>query len=283
MKKHEQTFCIVNMASLLGVSRSGYYDWRVKKVSQRKLETIKLDSQIRELFSLHKKRYGAPRIAAELQAKGIKVSRQRVARRMKELGLRAQGKRKFRVTTDSKHTLPVAANLLQRDFASYQANQKWVGDITYVHTDEGWLYLAVVIDLYSRKVIGWSMSTRIDAKLACDALMMALQARYFPKGVIVHTDRGIQYCSAAYQSIIRWYGLVCSMSRVRDCWDNAVAESFFHTLKTELIYVNRYVTPEEARQSIFHYIEMYYNRVRRHSTIGSLAPCVFEEQYKFVA
>jgi len=283
MKEHEPVFSIVRMAKLMKVSRSGYYDWRSKKTSRRKVETDNLDKQIRELFALHKKRYGAPRITDELRAQGYQVSRQRIARRMREMGLRAQGKRKFRVTTDSAHKLPVAANVLQRDFTSTQANQKWVGDITYIQTDEGWLYLAVVIDLYSRKVIGWSMSTRINAQLVCDALMMALKARNFPKGVIVHTDRGIQYCAAAYQSIIRWYGLVCSMSRVRDCWDNAVAESFFHTLKTELIYVNRYASRDEARQSIFHYIEMYYNRVRRHSTIGSLAPVVFEEQYKFVA
>lgn len=186
--------------------------------------------------------------------------------------LKAKTKRKFKVTTDSTHNLPVAKNILNRSFATTSINQKWVGDITYVQTEEGWLYLAVIIDLFSRSVIGWSMSSRINKNLVCDALTMALWCRGFPKEVIVHSDRGIQYCSHKYQSILRNYGLICSMSRKGNCWDNAVAKSFFKTIKSEFIYDLKFKTREEAKQSIFNYIEVYYNRKRRHSSIDYNTP-----------
>jgi putative transposase len=201
---------------------------------------------------------------------------------MTYLKLRAKAKKKFKVTTDSKHNLPVAPNLLNRDFTAANPNEKWVGDISYVWTDEGWMYLAVVIDLYSRAVIGWSIQSTMSRQLICDALMMALWRRKFPRNVLFHSDRGSQYCSHDYQKMLKDFGLVCSMSRKGNCWDNSVAESFFNSIKTELIYNERYATREIAKQSIFQYIEVYYNRVRRHSTIGSIAPMVFENQYRIV-
>ena len=202
---------------------------------------------------------------------------------MKHHGLRAKAKKKFKVTTDSKHHLPVSPNLLNRDFTAASPNQKWVGDISYVWTDEGWMYLAVVIDLYSRAVMGWSIQPTMSRQLVCDALMMALWRRGFPRGVLFHSDRGSQYCSNDYQSILNLYGLISSMSRKGNCWDNAIAESFFHSIKIELIYAERYATREIAKQSIFQYIEVYYNRVRRHSALGSKAPDMFENQCKKVA
>ena len=179
--------------------------------------------------------------------------------------------------------MPVASNILNRDFTTTAPNQKWVGDISYVWTDEGWIYLAVVIDLYSRAVIGWSIQSTMSRQLVCDALMMALWRRGFPKGVLFHSDRGSQYCSNDYQKMLKSFGFICSMSRKGNCWDNAIAESFFHSIKIELIYTERYATRENAKQSIFQYIEVYYNRLRRHSSIGSIAPEVFESQLENVA
>jgi putative transposase len=192
------------------------------------------------------------------------------------------GRRKIS-NTDSRHNLPVAPNLLNRDFTAHAPNQKWCGDISYVWTNEGWMYLAVVIDLYSRAVIGWSMQPTMSRQLVCDTLMMALWRRGFPRGVLFHSDRGSQYCSNDYQKMLKSFGLTCSMSRKGNCWDNVVAESFFHSLKTELVYTERYTTREIAKQIIFQYIEVYYNRVRQHSTIGSVAPEMFENQCKMVA
>ena len=220
-----------------------------------------------EIYNQHKKRYSAPRITRALQAKNESCSRTRVARRMKEMGLVALAKKKYKVTTDSEHNLPVYKNILNREFSSTAINQKWACDITYIRTTEGWLYLAVVIDLYSRAVIGWSMSKRMKKSLVCDALMMALFKRKFPKNVIVHSDRGSQYCSNKYINILKDYRLIGSMSRKANCWDNAIAESFFHTLKVELIHECIYKTREQARQGIFQYIEGYYNNSRIHSAI----------------
>ncbi len=239
--------------------------------------------KIHTVFANHNGRYGYPRITDELRDQNIKCSKNRVFRTMKILGLRATTKKKFRITTDSNHNLPVAANIQNRAFCASSPNQKWVSDITYIWTDEGWLYLATVIDLYSRSVIGWSIKPTMTRELVCDALKMALCRRAFPRGVLCHSDRGSQYCSDAYQKMLKAYGLICSMSRKGNCWDNAVAESFFHTIKTEMIYTERYATKEIAKQNVFQYIEIYYNRIRRHSAIGSIAPAVFESQYKIVA
>jgi len=268
---------------MFSIERSGYYAWLKRKPSKRQQENEIIDGKIVSIFKKHKSCYGAPRIKGDLQEEGHLCSENRIKRRMKHLGLKAKAKKKFKVTTDSKHNLPVAPNLLNRDFTAATPNQKWVGDISYVWTDEGWMYLAVVIDLYSRAVIGWSMQSRMTRQLVCDALMMALWRRGFPKGVLFHSDRGSQYCSNDYQVMLKGYGLLCSMSRKGNCWDNAVAESFFHSLKTELIYSERYSTREGAKQSVFQYIEGYYNQVRRHSTIGSIAPMAFEKEGKKVA
>lgn len=264
------------------IERSGYYAWLKRKPGSRRISNEALDKKISAIFNAHKGRYGAVRITDELREQGETYSKNRVARRMKYLGLQAKAKKKFKVTTDSKHNLPVAPNLLNRDFSATGPNEKWVGDISYIWTDEGWMYLAVVIDLYSRTVIGWSIQPTMSRQLVCDALMMALWRRQFPCGVLFHSDRGSQYCSHDYQKMLKLYGLICSMSRKGNCWDNAIAESFFHSIKTELIYTERYATREIAKQSIFQYIEVYYNRVRRHSALGSIAPEVFENQCKKV-
>ena len=267
---------------MLSIERSGYYAFLKRIPSKRELSNKQLDEKIILLFEKHHHRYGAPRLTDELKDQGEVCSQNRVARRLKHLKLRAKAKRKFKVTTDSKHNLPVADNLLNRDFTAERPNQKWCGDITYIWTNEGWLYLAVVIDLYSRAVIGWSIQSTMSRQLAGDALMMALWRRGFPKEVLFHSDRGSQYCSHDYQQLLKTYQLISSMSRKGNCWDNSVAESFFHSLKVELIKGHCYQSREQAKQSIFHYIEVYYNRVRRHSTIGSIAPLVFENQYQAV-
>lgn len=264
------------------IERSGYYAWLKRKPSKRQQANEELDEKIIDIFKSHKSRYGSPRIADELRENNEICSKNRVARRMKHLDLKAKAKKKFKVTTDSKHNLPVALNLLNRNFTAHAPNQKWCGDISYIWTDEGWMYLAVVIDLYSRAVIGWSMQSTMSRELVCDALMMALWRRGFPRKVLFHSDRGSQYCSGDYQKILKHYEFICSMSRKGNCWDNAVAESFFHSLKTELVYAERFTTREIAKQSIFQYLEGYYNRVRRHSAIGSMAPEVFENQFKKV-
>jgi putative transposase len=265
---------------MFSIDRSGYYAWLKRVPGKRQQANEELDKKITHIFKSHHNRYGSPRITDELRADAENCSKNRVARRMRHLGLKAKGKKKFKVTTDSKHNFPVAQNLLNRDFTANAPNQKWCGDISYVWTDEGWMYLAVVIDLYSRSVVGWSIQSTMSRQLVCDALMMALWQRGFPRGVLFHSDRGSQYCSDDYQKMLKHYGLICSMSRKGNCWDNSVAESFFHTIKTELIYTQRYQTRESAKQSIFQYIEVYYNRVRRHSTIGSVSPALFENQYK---
>lgn len=260
------------MCELFNVSRSGYYAYFTRPISKQQQDNHHLDKQITILYNQYKKRYGAPRITRALQAQHEKCSHTRVARRMKAMDLVAVAKKKFKVTTDSRHNLPVYKNILSRDFSTTNINQKWSCDITYIHTKEGWLYLAVVIDLYSRAVIGWSMSKRMKKTLVCDALMMALFKRKFPKDVIVHSDRGSQYCSIKYQKIIRDFRLIGSMSRKANCWDNAIVESFFHTLKVELIHECVYKTREQARQSIFQYLEGYYNSKRIHSAINYMTP-----------
>ena len=262
------------------VTRSGYFAWAAREPSDRQQANQVLDQKIVSIFDAHKHRYGVRRIHDELKDQGENCGKHRVFRRMRCLGLQAKAKKKYKVTTDSKHHLPVAENLLARDFTATGINQKWVGDITYIHTEEGWLYVATVVDLHSRAVIGWSMQSTMTAELISDALLMALWRRGFPKGVIFHSDRGSQYCSVKYQKLLKTYRFICSMSRKGNCWDNAVAESFFHTLKTELVYSEKYLTREAAKQSIFQYIECYYNRVRRHSSNGSMAPLVFENQMR---
>ncbi|MFP2962870.1 IS3 family transposase, partial [Myxococcus sp. 1LA] len=220
--------------------------------------------------------YGSPRVHAELRAKGRRVSRKRVARLMGQQGLAARRTRRFVHTTDSRHTQPVASNVLARDFSADAPNRTWVTDITYVWTRQGWLYLAVVLDLFSRLVVGWAMGEFIDRHLVLGALDMALKRRRPPRGLLHHSDRGSQYSSEDYQRALASRGIECSMSRKGNCWDNAVAESFFSTLKMELVHDADFATRDQARAALFEYIEVFYNRQRRHSTLGYVSPVEYE-------
>ena len=266
------------MCSVLKVSRSGYYAWRKRPKSKRSVEDDKLKKRIKQIFKQHQKRYGVPRIHEQLQREGIRCGGKRVERLMQELDLRAQGKRPFKVTTNSKHKHPVAPNLLGRYFEASAPNQVWTGDITYIRTVAGWMYLAVVIDLFSRKVVGWEMSSRIGAALATDALKMAITNRKPAGGLIFHSDRGVQYASHCFRGVVEKHNLVQSMSRCGDCWDNAPTESFFATLKKELIRDRLYSTREEAMSDIFRYIEGYYNNFRLHSFLNYATPVEFERE-----
>lgn len=264
---------------LFEASPSGYYSWLRRAPSKRALDNLELDAHISRVFHQHEGRYGHRRIYVELLEQGVFCgSRERIRRHMRLLGLKVVHKRAFKVTTDSDHNKPVAANLLKQNFKMTRVDEAWVGDITYIQVGQKWLYLAVIIDLYSRKVVGWSMDKRMKAGLVCDALEMALHNRGYPKGVIMHTDRGSQYCSKTYQRLVARHSLLCSMSGKGNCYDNAVCESFFHTLKVELVYQRRYETRDQAKRSIFWYIEAYYNRVRRHSGIDYMSPVNFENQ-----
>ena len=278
--QHRQAFRIQRMCSVLGVARSGYYAWRQRDgtPSSRSRQQAVFHQHVTQAYHHRKGRSGAPRLALDLRDNGLLVNRKTVAASLQRQGLRAKAARKFKATTNSRHTLPVAPNLLEQDFTADALNQKWAGDITYLATGEGWLYLAVLIDLYSRKVIGWAMSERMTADLVGDALQMALWSRKMPKGVIVHSDRGSQYCSSLYQSLLTRHDLRCSMSAKGNCYDNACAESFFHSLKVEAIHGERFATREAMRRQVFEYIEMDYNRQRRHSAIGMISPEVFEAQ-----
>lgn len=260
------------------VSSSGYYAYLKRSPSLRSLFNQALDKKITELFELHHGRYGYRRLHDELLDEGYCLSRERVRRRMHKLHLKAKQRRKYKHTTDSNHTKPVAENILDRNFTMNTPNQAWVCDITYVRVNQQWLYLAIVLDLYSRRIIGWAMDTQMESSLVCQALTMALLHRGYPSKVIVHSDRGSQYCSDDYQAILTAYDLTCSMSRKGNCWDNAVAESFFHTLKTEWIYQHKLESVTQTKSMILWYIEAYYNRVRKHSHLNYLSPVQFEEK-----
>ena len=274
MKAHEVDFGVRLMCRVLGVSPSGYYGWRKRAPSRQAQARIALDGQVREEFKRRKGRAGAPRLSRHLGR-----GRRQVAQSLRRQGLRAKAARKFKATTNSNHSLPVAENLLQQDFSAARPNQAWVGDITYIATDEGWLYLAVVLDLFSRKVVGWSMSDRMTATLVCDALRMALFRRKRPHGVIMHTDRGSQYCSREHRSLLDLNGLIASMSAKGNCYDNAAMESWNHSLKVEAIHGERFATRAEARAQVFEYIEVDYNRNRLHSTLGYVSPEQFERAH----
>lgn len=265
------------MCRILGVSTSGYHAWRTRQPSLRRREDEELTRSIERVFLSNHGAYGAPRVRMALRREGRSVSRKRVARLMQQHGLRAKGPRRRVRTTISDHRLPVAENLLDRDFTASEVNQKWVSDITYIATREGWLYLSSVIDLFSRRVIGWSMSVTIDEALVQAALCMALQQRSRRRPVLLHTDRGCQYAARGIADLCASEGIQQSMSRRGNCWDNAVSESFFATLKRECVggrqsFNNR----TEARTAIFAYIEIYYNRERLHSTLGYQTPVEFE-------
>jgi putative transposase len=278
IKTNEMHFPAGMMCRLLLVSRSGYYAWKRRPPSVREQSNRLLKIDIKRVFDDEKGRAGAPRIARRLQDEGKPAGRHRIARIMKDNGWRAKAARKYKATTNSKHSLPVAPNLLGQNFSADKPDQKWVSDITYIWTEEGWLYLAVVLELYSRRVIGWAISERMTATLVCDALIMALWNRKMPKGVIVHSDRGSQYCSAVYQKLSRKHQLICSMSKKGDCYDNAAMESWNHSFKVEAIHGERFKTRSDAKHQVFEYIEVYYNRKRLHSRLGYLSPEAFEAQ-----
>jgi transposase InsO family protein len=264
---------------VLQVSRSGYYAWLERGRSSRSASDEKLSVHVAAAFSVGRGAYGSPRVHEELKAGGFEVSRKRVARLMVEMGLEGRRKRRFKATTDSRHTMPIAENILERNFEIDAPDVAWVTDITYVWTAEGWLYLAAILDLFSRRVVGLAMSEHIDRELVLEALRDAVGRRVPNAGLMHHSDRGSQYASGDYQDALAKLGVVCSMSRKGNCWDNAVAESFFATLKTECVYTRRFATRAEARETIFEYIEVFYNRRRRHSTIGYLSPVDFEMQF----
>ncbi len=273
IEDHRDVWPVRVMRDALSVSPSGFYAWRSRPESPRKITNRELLADIRRVHAQHRERYGAPRIHAELRAEGHAVNRKRVARLMRQNGIRARAPRRFRVcTTDSKHSLPVAENLLDQNFVANRPDHVWLADITYIPTAEGWLYLAVVLDLFTRKIVGWAMRDHMRAELTIAALIMAIQRQRPGAGLIHHTDRGSQYAAGDYRDILRAAAIVQSMSRKGNCWDNAPMESFFGTLKTELVHRDRYPDRDAARRDLFAYIEGYYNRQRRHSAIGYITP-----------
>lgn len=276
IEAEKAAFPVTMMCRLLEVSRSGFYASRGRRESTRAGEDRRLLVNIRASHTASRGTYGSPRVHRDLVDDGVAVGRHRVARLMRHEGLRSKRRRRYRVTTNSEHRHPVAANVLKRDFTADAQNCKWAADITYVWTRCGWLYLAVVLDLYSRRVVGWAMSNRITRELALNALRMALTHRPRPDLLVHHSDRGSQYASADYRRLLNANGIECSMSRRGNCWDNAVVESFFATLKTELIHHADYHSPAQARAAIFEFIEVFYNRQRRHSTLGYQTPAGFE-------
>jgi len=280
IQAHARIYRVRTMCRVLEVSRAGYYAWRARPLAERVKEDRVLGARIQQIHEQVKQRYGSPRVHQELKALGIRCGKKRVERLMRQGGLRAKSARRFRVTTQSAHREPVAPNHLDRQFAverHARPNRTWAADITYIPTREGWLYLAVILDLASRRVVGWALRTRLDQELALGALRMALRHRG-AHGGLHHSDRGVQYASAAYRQLLTDAGFRVSMSRVGDCWDNAVVESFFATLTKELLIEGLFETRAVASLALFEFIEIWYNRQRRHSTLGYMTPVEFEEQ-----
>lgn len=275
MEEYRDRFKLKRMSKVLRVSRSGYYQWRKRLPSNRERDNERLLEQIREVYTSRRRVYGSPRITAEINSKGTQCGKNRVARIMKANRIRAELKRGFRKTTDSKHNYALAANLL---IHRSQTERLWASDITFIPTREGWLYVSAIMNVETRKIIGLSMSNRLSEELTAAALKQAVARQKPPEGLIHHSDRGRQYASYAYQALLRRYGITPSMSRSGNCYDNAYMESFFGTLKRELVYGERYHTREEARLSIFEYIEVFYNRIRRHSALAYRSP----EQYELL-
>jgi transposase InsO family protein len=275
--EHRRLFPVTVMCRVLAVSPSGFYAWRERPRSPRQQRRDALAIQIKAVHQAHRCVYGSPRVHRALRAQGQRVSENTVARIMRQERVRARVRKRFTpTTTDSRHRYATAPNRLDRDFAAQAPDRKWVADITYVPTAQGFLYLAAVMDLCSRKIVGWSMADHMKADLVGDALEMALARRSPEQGLLHHSDRGVQYAADAYQALLAKHRIECSMSRKGNCWDNAAMESFFATLKTELVNDNPYADREQARGSIFEYIEVFYNRVRLHSSLGYLSPEAFE-------
>ena len=281
IEDHRDQWNVDDLCEVLGVSRGGYYAWRNRLESDRSQRQRKLADEMRAIHEEpYKDSYGSPRMHKELIARGYEVCENTVAQLMKDQDLKSSTKKKFRHTTDSNHSHPVAKNVLNQAFEQEKPDQVWVSDITYIPTREGWLYLVCILDLYSRKVVGWSMSHRMTKELVLSALGMALLRRRPEAELMHHSDRGSQYCSEAYQRLLREENITCSMSRKGNCYDNAVMESFFATLKKELVHHADYPTRAAARQSIFEYVEVFYNQVRLHSALGYVSPAEYERQYE---
>ena len=272
-------FPVSLMCRCLRVSKAGFYAWQHRPLSARAKTNERLLVRIRGAHKHSRKTYGSPRIHATLKAEGVDAGRHRIARLMRAHGIRAKTRRKFKATTQSDHDRPVAENLLSRDFSVNRPDVAWVGDITFVWTKEGWLYLAVLLDLFSRKVVGWALSERIDRRLVVQALDRAIRARKPPAGLLVHSDRGSQYCAHDYRRLLKAHGLIASMSKKGDCYDNAAMESWNHSLKVEAIHGERFSTRQDAKKQVFEYIEIYYNRKRLQSSLGYLSPETFEQRH----
>lgn len=284
IRAHARIFHITVMCRVLAVSRAGYYAWCARPLCERVKADAVLAARIREIHRATRARYGSPRVHQELRALGLRCGRKRVARLMRGAGLRATSARRYRVTTQSAHRAPIAPNRLARQFdprAIAGPDQVWAADLTYLPTHEGWLYLAVVLDLASRRVVGWALRTRLDQELALAALRMALQHRR-ARGGLHHSDRGVQYASAAYRQLLTAAGFTASMSRLGNCWDNAVVESFFATLSKELLVEGAFASRTAASRAVFEFIEIWYNRQRRHSALGYQTPANYEAQYHAV-
>ena len=271
-------FPVQRLCNVLGVSQSGYFAWKGRSASIRQRADMVLLAHVRSAFALSNGTYGSPRMTRELQDEGFAIGRRRTARLMRENDLKARQKRRFKRTTDSQHAWPVAPNIIDQDFAAAGPDEKWGADISYVWTREGWLYLAVVIDLFARRVVGWAVSDRLHRRLALAALNKALMIRRPPEGLIHHSDRGSQYCSIDYQAELRRRGIRISMSGKGNCYDNAMVETFFKTLKSELVWRTTFHTRAEAEQAIARYIDGFYNPVRRHSALDFLSPAQFERK-----
>jgi transposase InsO family protein len=279
IEERKAEFPVAVMCRVLEVSRSGFYAWRTRPPSAAEERREELTHEVQRIHAEVKGRYGSPRMHAELVARGEVCCVNFVAGLMKRAGITAKAKKRFVRTTDSNHTWPVAANVLDRQFHPSQPDTVWVADLTYIPTREGWLYLAAVEDLFSRRVVGWSLSESMTSRLVVDALEMAVGRRRPGEELLAHSDRGSQYASEHYQRVLSREGMVCSMSRRGDCWDNAPMESFFATLKKELVHREDYATREQAKASVFEYIEVFYNRVRRHSSLGFVSPAQFEQTH----
>jgi len=276
IEQHKHEFPIVVMCHVLGISESGFYAWRKRPACQRTREDAQLTQEIEKVFVTHQGRYGSPRVHRELKDQGRSTSRKRVARLMRKAELSARRKQRRVLTTRRDTSHPVAPNVLNREFTATEPNRKWVTDITYIPTTQNWLYLAVILDVYSRAVVGWSMSASCDEMLVEGALKMAVSRRRPQAGLLHHSDRGCQYTSHAYRRQLELLGMVSSMSRKGNCWDNAVMESFFGSLKEECVGSTIYPSHEQARRSLFEYLEIYYNRQRRHSSLGYVSPLTYE-------
>jgi len=276
VRDESKTHAVELLCALLEVSRSGYYDWNTRPESQRSQDHARLIPKIKKIFRESRETYGYRRVVSELRKQSESCGKHRTASLMRKLKLTPKSKRKFKVTTDSKHSLPIFTNVLNRQFNPGKMNQAWTSDITYIATDQGWLYLAVVMDLYSRAIVGWAMDKQMTESLVINALTMALSRRKISAGLLLHSDRGSQYASKAYQQLLIQSGIICSMSRKGNCWDNSVMESFFRSLKVECIYQQKFTEREQAKLAVFDYIEVFYNRQRKHSKLNYLSPMNYE-------